>query len=315
MKCLRIVLDGEEHPHYTITKAFERAFDEVETVWWHRWYNERDKLNQGIREKLQNNHYDLVFMQIQEGNVIYPSTLENVYHRLPIFNWTGDVRHDVDFFTPIGKHCITLFSNNEDPEKMRRLGFRADYLQVGYDHAHYHLTNGSRQSRIIFIGNNYPHHIFAQSKYRYEMVKALKERFGNRFLVYGNNWQSIDPAIRSTASKEEERRLYNESTISINISHINLSRYYSDRQLRAMACGCLVLAQDYHDYEYEFEKGKDIDIWGSIEELINKCEHYLNNPQEAVKIGSQASMKVMQKATWDYRMLEFKELIKKYGSL
>lgn len=312
MKCLRIVLDGEEHPHYTITKAFQKGFDEVETVWWHRWYNDRAKLNAGLKEKVESNHYDLIFMQLQEANVIHPSTFENIYQKIPIFNWTGDVRHDVDFFTPIGKHCITLFSNNADPKKMHQLGFRADYLQVGYDHEHYHPTNAMRQSRAVFIGNNYPHHIFAQSKIRYEMVGKVKEQFKDRFLVFGNNWQSLDQSIRTTANKDEERNLYNGSTIAINISHINLPRYYSDRQLRAMACGCLVLAQRYEDAGYEFEEGKHIVLWDSIEDLIKKTRYYLDNPEEAMEIGRNAIEKVQKDCNWDYRVKELKELYEKY---
>lgn len=312
MKILRIVLDGEEHPTYTITKAFQNGFDEVETIWWHQWYYQRDIFNAGLRDKLLNTHYDAIFMQIQEGGVVYPSTFEGVYEKMPIFNWTGDVRRDVDFYTPTGRQCITLFSNNSDPEKMRSLGFRSDYLQVGYDDAHYFETSVPRKNKIAFIGNNYPHDTFPQSRLRYEMVKALKERFGDVVEVYGNNWSMLDGRIRPTGSKVEERQLYNESLIAVNISHINLPRYYSDRQLRAMACGCMVLAQTYEDYEYEFQKGVQFDLWDGIEQLIERCEFYLSRPDEAIAIGKKAAEYVREKCTWDYRVKEFKELIDKY---
>jgi hypothetical protein len=309
LKCLRIVLDGEENPTYTITESFQKAF-EVETIWWYRWYDKRQELNNIVRDKLINGNFDFVFMQLQEANVIFPETLRGI--KIPIFNWTGDVRPDIDFFTPIGNETITLFSNDTDTHKMRALGFRSDYLQTGYDHKHYWNGEVERQSKIVFIGNNYSHDSFQQGKLRFDMVCRLKQEFADNFVVFGNNWQMIGN-IRETESKDFERGLYNHYLIAINIPHINCAKYYSDRQLRAMACGAMVISQNYPDFEHEFTIGEHLDVWHDIEDLVKKCRYYLNNRSKALEIGKKASEFVKEKCTWDYRVKELIELINKYN--
>lgn len=314
MRVLRVVLDGEEKPTYTITKAFEAAFDHVETVWWWEWYNNRTELNRGLKHKLETEDFDVVFMQLQEGNVIKPETLENVYKKTLILNWTGDVRPDVRYFTEIGKYCVTLFSNDTDTHTMRALGFRSDYWQTGYDHRWYYNTNIHRLNKIVFIGNNYDHNYFSNSPYRAEMVKAMKGEFGSNFVIRGSNWQHIDRESRHTNNKEEEMQLYNETLLSVNIPHINCAKYYSDRKLRAMACGSLVLSQTYKNADHEFQAGLHYDNWDNISQLIQKCHYYISNRDEAIKIGKTASEFVLEKCTWDFRLKELKNLIHKYSS-
>jgi spore maturation protein CgeB len=313
MRCLRVVIDGEEKPTYTITEAFNKAFDYVETVWWHEWYNNRAELNRGLKHKLETEKFDVVFMQLQEADVIKPETLENVYQKTLILNWTGDVRPHLEYFTPIGKQCVTLFSNDTDTHVMRGLGYRSDYWQTGYDHKWYYNTNKHRLNKIVFMGNNYDHNYFSNSPYRNQMVKAMKDEFGTNFVIRGSNWQHIDRESRHTNNKEEECNLYNEALIAVNISHINCAKYYSDRKLRAMACGAIVLSQTYQDADHEFIAGEHYDNWDDINQLIQKCHYYIQNRDEAISIGKAASNLVLQKCTWDYRMKELKELIEKYA--
>jgi hypothetical protein len=249
-------------------------------------------------------------MQLQEANVIFPETLRGI--KIPIFNWTGDVRPDIDFFTPIGNETITLFSNDTDTHKMRALGFRSDYLQTGYDDKHYWNGEVERQSKIVFIGNNYSHDSFQQGKLRFDMVCRLKQEFADNFVVFGNNWQMVGN-IKPTETKDFERGLYNHYLLAINIPHINCAKYYSDRQLRAMACGAMVLSQNYTDFEHEFTIGEHLEVWHDIEDLVKKCRYYLNNRSKALEIGKKASEFVKEKCTWDYRVKELIELINKYN--
>lgn len=312
MKCLRIMIDGEEHPRYPIQNAFVSVFGEVETIWWQRWENDKDELQRVVLSKLTNNHYDFVFMQIQQANIIYPETLESAYERMPIFNWTGDVRNDLSYYIPIGKHCITLFSNDTDPQKMRDLGFRSDYLQTGYDTNYYYNKNHNRKDKIVFLGNNFDHNYFAQSDARVQMVRAMKQAFPSQFEVYGINWKGVDHSIRPTQDKIEESNILNDSLIALNIPHINCAKYYSDRQLRAMACGCLVLTQEYPEISPEFQVGEHLDTWRNFDELIGLCHFYLENRERAIQIGNNAIERVSNYCTWEYRMEELKLLINKY---
>ena len=132
MKLLRIAMNGEEHPHYTITKAFTDNFSEVKTIWWEKIPT--DLLNGEIINEVNTNKYDAVFLQIQYPNIINEDAAKAISENSIGFNWTGDVRTNIDWYIKLGKYFITLFTNMTDVENMRNIGLRADYLQIGYDH-------------------------------------------------------------------------------------------------------------------------------------------------------------------------------------
>lgn len=308
MKVLRIVLDGEEKPEYTITKAFEQVFGEVETVWWEQYTYHFDLLNTQLKRKLESAPYDMIFMQLQAPHIIYPSTLEAISKRIPIFNWTGDVREDnIDNYIDLAPYCITLYSNSADVVKMQQKGHQTDFLQTGYDHKHYFDYATERQNKIVFIGSNYENAEFPQTRFRKEMVRAMMDEFGQDFEVYGNNWYSWG---RPTKNKEEEREIYNNATIAINTNHINLPNYYSDRQLRAMACGCLVLSEYYEGIETEFPKC--VVPWKTRNELIVAARLYLQDRDAATYMGEKASNLVYENCRWVHRAQQLKNLYHKY---
>jgi hypothetical protein len=136
MKILRVVLTGEEPPHYTITNAFKKTFDVVDTIYWDEIKNVSE-MNGIVQARVQAINYDAVFMQIQHPNIIDIDTAKVMSQNSIVFNWTGDVRTDITWYEQIAPYVITLFTNMTDIDKMRSKGFQADYLQCGYDHEYY----------------------------------------------------------------------------------------------------------------------------------------------------------------------------------
>lgn len=310
LNVLRIVMFGEEKPSYTITRAFEHEFN-THTIFWEDYGNNLDYLNEVVKHTIENGNFDAVFMQIQREGIIKPYALQNVYNKLPIFNWTGDVREHVNDYTPLGKECITLFSNYTDVIKMRGLGFRADYLQTGYDNYYYSLENLHRLNRIVFIGNNYNAE-FEQTNFRKQVVEAMHSEFGEDFVLHGGGWNYLRPDAKPTLSKKHEKVIYNSNLLSINVNHINRQRYYSDRQLRSMACGAFTMVQEYEDAELEFQNGVHFESWKTIDELIEKCKLRMINRDETLRLSRVAADFVYNNCTWFSRVKEFSTLINKY---
>ena len=310
MKILRITMDGEEKPHFTITKAFER-FD-TETIWWQ--HHEVRALNGLIRHKLIENQYDAVFMQIQGDGIIEEDTARLISQRSLGFNWTGDVRKNIDWYVRLGQHLVTLFTNYHDVKTMRSKGLRADYLQTGYDTEYYKLPDtNDRYNKIAFCANYYPEMQFPLTNYRVAMCFELKKAFGDDFNLYGRRWRDINLCPEADfVDNSEEAQIYQKSLIAINCSHFNYSQYFSDRMLREMACGALVLSHNFTDHDKEFQDGKHFVIWKDYKDLIEKCRYYLNNPEEAKRIGLNAANHVKNNFTWEHRMDELISLIKKY---
>lgn len=306
-------MNGEEHPRYTLSKAFENNFSEVKTIWWEQM--PKDVLNQTIIDDVSNNKYDVVFLQIQHKDIITEAAAKAISKNSLGFNWTGDVRTNIDWYIELGKHWVTLFTNMTDVEKMRSLGLRADYLQIGYDHTYYTPTEKPCHNNIVFCANYYPHLDFPLTGLRKKMVESLKYEFGDKFNLYGGNWKPHFNAEYDYVNNEDEAEIYRTCAIAINCSHFDYSRYSSDRMFREMASGAFVLSHAFKDYHLDYENNKHFVVWQDIPDLISKCHYYLENKNDRELIAKQGCELITNTASWDCRMKEFVEIIKKYKNV
>ena len=310
MKLLRIVLTGEEPPHYTISKAFNAQFD-TETIYWDQ-FAPHENLNLVLQGKARSENYDVVFMQIQSPNVIHPETARVLSEKSLVFNWTGDVRKDLKAYTQIGSHVITLFTNQTDVLTMRGLGYRSDFLQVGYDNQIYYDQKIERLNNVAYCANYYEELDFPLTQYRIDCIKSLKKNIPDNFNLYGDNWEKQFLKAEGIANNKLEALLYNRCLLALSVSHFNYSRYFSDRLLREMACGAMVLSHRYEDCEIDFEHEKNIVFFDNTDDLIEKTNFYLRNPSVAQKIAERGKNHVLKNYTWDQVVTRFKQIIKKY---
>jgi spore maturation protein CgeB len=271
MKVLRIVLDGEEYPHFTLTTAFEKHFEHVETIWRQRFSIPR--LNETILSKISLNKYDVIFMQIQQEGVIYKETARKMSEKCLVFNWTGDVRSDISWYEDIGEYVVTLFTNNTDVEKMRAKGYRSDFLQIGFDHKYYYppQDDSNRIQNIVMCANYYPELQFPLTQLRVEAVNKLKIHFPEYFNLYGGSkWKDISLHPECYANNEGESDVYRRCGIAVSISHFDYKNYFSDRLLREMACGAFVLSHRYQNCEEDFIDKKHLVFFDDIDDLFDR---------------------------------------------
>jgi len=308
MKIFRIVLTGEEYPNYTITKSFNKIFDCVDTLYW----NEIDSIhmvNSIVQARVKAIKYDAVFMQIQGAGIITVETAKILSEYSSVFNWSGDVRTDITWYIEIAPYVVTLFTNMTDVEKLKTLGFRAEYLQTGYDDEIYFNTCQIRYNNIAFCGHHYGKADFPLTQLRIDAVTELKRKILINFNLYGSGWKDIGIISEGTADNNWEALLYNKSNLALSISHFDYSRYFSDRLLREMACGGCVLSHRFKDCELDFKDAEHIVYWDNIEDLIEKTNYYLSHPEEARVIGTSAAKYVFENYTWVKFAERFKNII------
>lgn len=190
---------------------------------------------------------DIVFMQIQAENIIFKSTCE-AFKQLDcyVINWTGDKRHTVpQWMIELAPYVsCTSFSNMDDVNTMRSLGYHSEYLEIGYDESIYTPVGEKlNMPEIVFMGNNYGHGYFPMSTFRIEMVEFLQRNYGNRFGVYGNGWQNGNGNFNH--SQHEEAKAYRGAKIAINCSHFDSLNYNSDRLLRILGSGTACLSYEH----------------------------------------------------------------------
>jgi len=313
MRVFRVVLTGEEPPHYTITEAFKKRF-EVDTLYWDE-FTDLGRMNEIVQARVKAHQYDAVFMQIQHPNIISVETAKVLHEHSLAFNWTGDVRTDITWFQQLAPYVITLFTNMTDVEKIRVNGNRAEYLQCGYDHKYYFQKHLERYNNIAFCGNYYKASDFPLKQFRINAVHELKKHFPENFNLYGRDWDNIHIKSEGFANNELEALLYNKCTLALSVSHFNYSRYFSDRLLREMACGCCVLSHRFLNCDLEFKENEHIVYWDDLKELVEKTRYYIAHPEEASIIGNNAAAYVQENYSWDKFVQNLEQLIIKYGSI
>ena len=189
MKILYIGLCVQPKPY----NGFQQAFIDVVGEDNYREIATSDK-DLNVNTLLLFNEFkpDVVFMQIQAPNIITHSVCKIMKDAgAYIINWTGDKRHDVpQWMIDLAPYVsLTSFSNMDDVNTMRSLGFKSEYLEIGYDPEIYKPEGEAlNMPEIVFMGNNYGRGFFPMSGFRIDMVDFLKTEYGNRFGVYGSGW-------------------------------------------------------------------------------------------------------------------------------
>jgi glycosyltransferase involved in cell wall biosynthesis len=281
-----------------------RSLGEYRQVDWRKSTDLERELAQVVEEFEPN----LMFMQIQTPGIISAEFLEN----LPIFrivNWSGDVRNEIgDWYFDIGKvpGVITCVTNVDWAEEMRRNGLDARYLQIGFNQEIYHPWGPAEETGdIVFLGNYYGKNHFPLSKLRLDMVKGLREKYGDCFRCYGAGW----PFSTKRTNHQREVQVYRGCKIAVGISEFDLQRYTSDRLFRAMGSGAFYLARYYPGCEEDFLPEYHLDYWHTLDELYEKVDYYLERPVIREVIAKRGCEHVHANHTWLDRAQQLEEMI------
>lgn len=219
---------------------------------------------------------EIVFMQVQAPNIIPISLLQHLQALgCYVINWNGDKRHEVpQWMIDIAPYVnCTSFSNMDDVNAMRSLGYHSEYLEIGYDPDIY-TPYGEKLDvpEIVFMGNNYGHGYFPMSTFRIEMVDFLQKEYGSRFGVYGSGW--VNGNGNFNHSQHEEAKAYRGAKIAINVSHFDSLNYNSDRLLRILGSGVMCLSYEHLGMDELYgriPKFKDFSL------LKKHIDYYLND--------------------------------------
>ena len=218
-------------------------------------WKKQKSLHTALLEKVFRFKPDVAFFQIQKPNIIKHETLEAL-RKEGIFtvNWTGDVREDITWYKEAAPYFgVTLFTNQTDVDTLTSEGFRADFLQIGYDDTIYRYEERKRAG-VVFLGNNYINR-YPESKRRRQIVE--------HYMKKGLDAYGIGFPKRVTIAAKEVL-IYQKASYALNIDHFNRPRFYSDRVLRAQACGAIicqmsdVLMEDHPFALYGYPKGQEM---------------------------------------------------------
>lgn len=235
---------------------------------------------------------DIIFAQIQTPDVITVDLAKKMSaYRKKLFLWNGDVREQIEQWTlDLAPYFTALWSNDTDTQTMKDMGFKSEFMNVIFSPTKYNPKGYvEKREPILFFANNYwdnytKKHKFPLGKERQDMAMFLIENYGKDFGLYGFGWDGLETGnINDDCILEAS--IYRGAKIGINYSHFNYSRYSSDRLFRIMGCGILCLTHNFKDIEKDFEVGKHLVTFDSLEDMKEKIDYYLTHEEEREKIA------------------------------
>ena len=294
LRILHVCLRGGTDQQPALKRAID-ALGDVTEVDWRRSANPAADIAMAMRQVQP----DLTFMQIQRPGVVSPGVFRD--HPGIVVNWSGDVRAPLPrWYVDVGKAIdLTCMSNQEDVDRLRREGVRAEFLNIGFDTEIFtpegRTIPGSPE--IVFFGNNYGNR-YPGSAERRNMVAFLKKRYGKRFGVYGSGWPGCENLM---GQPEREAGIYRGCKIGINQNHFLHDRFSSDRIFRLMGSGAFCACRAFPNLYLDYTEGEHLVLWNDFDELGRVVDYYLEHDEERERIAYEGCELVHAMHTWPRR--------------
>ncbi len=101
---------------------------------------------------------------------------------------------------------------------------------------------------------------------------------------------------------EELTKIYNASTINVDVGRIYQSDIVTMRTFDILACGAFLLAEHTPDLDELFEVGVEVETYRTLGELKEKAVHYAAHPEQARAIALRGQATVLERHTIAQRL-------------
>lgn len=257
---------------------------------------------------------DLIFLHIQNSEIIDVETVRQLSEIGFVVNYTFDTREDISWYKELAPHIgLTVFGSLNEVDECYKAGIsNVEHLHSSCDVELYrpialHEEVRSKYPEIVFIGNRTDNTNlnFPLSKQRTKMVEFLEETYGSRFKAFGIGWKDgriINP--------QEEVMIYNSCKIAITHNQFYREGYCSDRQWRSTACNVFTAMNEYSGGGKDFPSGL---FWKNFNDLKLICDDILANEYYRQKVAIKNHQRFLSHHTWAHRINELKTLCLKHG--
>lgn len=135
---------------------------------------------------------------------------------------------------------------------------------------------------------------------RREVLSNVKQS-GLNVEVFGYGWEN-----RPRIPFHQMVRLFSKSKINLNLSNSSklIGQQIKGRNFEIPGTRSFQLSGNAEDLTNYYENGKEIVIFDSVEELIDKATYYLKNEDERNKIAEDGYKRTLSEHTWYHRLNE-----------
>lgn len=139
---------------------------------------------------------------------------------------------------------------------------------------------------------------------RIDLLYVLGNFFDVNFYTYG---ETVIPNVthKGTVSYYEEMpKVFQVSKISLSDTRRSIKNGIPLRAMDIMGCGGFLVSNYQEDFYRHFEPGVHMEMYGSIEEAIEKCKYYLSHHTEREQIKENAREIMAREHTFEIRIKE-----------
>ena len=278
-----------------------------------------EKINSELLKKAKSVKPDFAF--VLKGEPIFKETLAQIKEETGalLLNWFGDDPWEFPVFSgPVSKYYDFFFTY--DPYSVSL------YRDAGHKHA-YHLPYGydeevtrelsltKREEKkyscdVAFIGSHYPK--------RNELLREIKNKFDLK--IWGRGWKGTDcqdvyqgsalyglnmlKAMKATKVLLNIHKGFGEG-VEASGKGLNL------RVMEGAAVGAFQLSNFQEDIPKRFVPGREIELFETWDEAVEKIGYFLEHTNEREAIGKAARKRLEKDHTLRQRMQEMFEIIEK----
>ena len=252
--------------------------------------------NRAVNRQIDRRRFDVVW--IDRGLAIAPQTLQRVRQACPdavlvafSLDDMASPRHQSRRWlesVPLYDLHVTTKSYNV-PELREMSARRVLLIDNAFDpavHRPLELNDAERErygASIGFVGH-----------YEAERAELILElcRQGLDIRVDGPAWSGMRGAHPGLTIGEgyldglEYAKAVNATAINLGFLRKANRDVQTTRSIEIPACGAFMLAERTDDHRRLFEEGREAEFFGSFDELLDKCRHYLEHPEQRCAIAA-----------------------------
>ena len=276
---------------------------------WHRSIksNMNDELIRRVKLWIREDSTDVIFTYLS-GEIVTPETVREIANiGIPMVNlclndkegFVGKIKNGLATGSrDISRYFSLCWTSTEDALKKYCVeGALPIYLPEGANPEIHKPYNLEKTIDVSFVGQSYGD--------RPEVIQKLND-CGVYVQAYGYGWPN------GPLSTEEMVKMYSRSKINLGFGGVvDYTNTYclKGRDFEIPMSGGLYLTEHHSELERFYELDKEIVAYTDFDDLVEKIQHLLSNPEKAEVIREQGRQRALNEHSWEMRFGKIFNLI------
>jgi hypothetical protein len=265
-----------------------------------------DWLHETLFAQIEAQRPEVVYFQ--DLNLLHPSFARRVRPLTKLI--VGQIACPLPSVEYVRGFDLILTSFPHYVNRLLEIGVRSEYFRIGFeDSLLSRLHRFSAGYPLVFVGGISDVHSQATS-----VLERVASEFTLDFWGYGTeNLRTASPLLGKYHGEAWGLDMYGifyNSRIVLN-RHSAASENYANnmRLYEATGAGAFLLTDRRDNLRELFEVGREIEDYGSEEELVDKIRYYLEHEHERASIARAGQQRTLREHTYQQRMLELEDIL------